>query len=143
MVANSKLPVAIHVAVALGCHEDEFVTSEILATGIGTNPVVIRRIVGDLSRAGIVEARRGKCGGARLARPARDIPLVAIYRAIDGGGPFCMPKPGNAACYVARCMPGIVGDLLGDIDQAIADTLKRYTVADLIERVEHTTSATS
>lgn len=135
MVASSKLPVALHVAAVLGYHGDTLVTSDMLATSIGTNPVVVRRILADLVRAGIVESRRGKAGGARLARAARDIPLVEIYRAIDGAGPFCLPKPGDDTCVVARCMPDIVGELIDDIDQAIEHRLERYTVADLLTRV--------
>ncbi|WP_428264167.1 RrF2 family transcriptional regulator [Haliangium sp.] len=135
MVANSKLAVALHVMTALAYSDGRLLTSEQLADSIHTNPVVVRRIISELARAGLVESRRGKAGGARLARPASSITLFDIYRAIDGMGPFCLPKPGSESCIVANCMPDIVSDVIGDIDNAIEDTLRHRTVADLVTRV--------
>ena len=41
-------------------------------------------ILGDLRRAGIVRTRRGGNGGYGLARPATEITLGAVLRAVDG-----------------------------------------------------------
>lgn len=136
MVANSKLAVALHVVTALGYNEGTFITSERLGFSVDTNPVVIRRIIADLARAGIVESRRGKSGGAQLARAADQISLLEVYRAIDGMTPFCLPKPGSERCVVAACMPDVLKSLLSDIDGAIEDTLGARTVADLVTQVE-------
>jgi Rrf2 family protein len=136
MVASSKLAVALHVLTALAYNDGTLVTSERLAESVNTNPVVIRRILSELSQAGIVEARRGKSGGATLARPASSIRLVEVYRAVDGMVPFCLPaRAGNPQCPVAACMPGIVNEVIHDIDHAIEERLGKYTVADLVARV--------
>jgi Rrf2 family protein len=136
MVASSKLAVALHIVTALGYNEGALVTSEQLAESVKTNPVVIRRILAELAEAGIVEARRGKSGGACLARPASSIRLVEIYRAVEGLAPFCAPaKPGNPACVVASRMPSLIQEIIQDVDHAIDDRLGRYTVADLVARV--------
>ncbi|CAN5674888.1 N/A [soil metagenome] len=42
------------------------------------------QILGDLTRAGIVEARLGRSGGYRLARPPADVSLLEIIRAAEG-----------------------------------------------------------
>lgn len=136
MVASSKLAVALHVVISLAYHEGQLVTSERIAESVNTNPVVIRRILGELAQAGIVEARRGKSGGACLARPADRIRLIDVYRAVDGMVPFCLPpKTGNPRCPVATSMPGIVNELIHDVDHAIEERLGKYTVADLLARV--------
>ena len=136
MVASSKLAVALHVLTALAYNDGTLVTSERLAESVNTNPVVIRRILSELSQAGIVEARRGKSGGATLARPASSIRLVDVYRAVDGTVPFCLPaRQGNPQCPVATCMPGIVNEVIHEIDHAIEERLGKYTVADLVARV--------
>lgn len=136
MVASSKLAVALHVLTALAYNDGALVTSERLAESVNTNPVVIRRILSELSQAGIVEARRGKSGGATLARPASSIRLVEVYRAVDGMVPFCLPaRSGNPHCPVAACMPGIVNEVIHDVDHAIEERLGKYTVADLVARV--------
>jgi Rrf2 family protein len=41
-------------------------------------------ILTDLRRAGIVATQRGADGGSRLARPAKDITLADVMRAIEG-----------------------------------------------------------
>lgn len=44
----------------------------------------VRSAMSDLRRAGIVSTRRGRVGGYRLARPAAQITLADIIRAVDG-----------------------------------------------------------
>jgi Rrf2 family protein len=44
----------------------------------------LEQLVGDLRRAGLVTATRGKAGGYRLARPAAQINMVDAVRALDG-----------------------------------------------------------
>ncbi|MFJ3664885.1 RrF2 family transcriptional regulator [Streptomyces sp. NPDC090106] len=41
-------------------------------------------ILGDLRRAGVVDSRRGGNGGYRLARPAGEITVADVIRAVDG-----------------------------------------------------------
>lgn len=44
----------------------------------------LEQLVGDLRRAGLVNATRGQAGGYRLARPAEQINLADAVRALDG-----------------------------------------------------------
>jgi Rrf2 family protein len=44
----------------------------------------VEAILGELRRAGIVRSQRGADGGYALARPASDIALGSIIRAVDG-----------------------------------------------------------
>ncbi|MGH2456193.1 MAG: RrF2 family transcriptional regulator, partial [Candidatus Limnocylindria bacterium] len=44
----------------------------------------LEQLVGDLRRAALVNATRGKAGGYALARPAAEISLVEAVRALDG-----------------------------------------------------------
>lgn len=44
----------------------------------------VEAILGDLRRAGIVRSMRGADGGYALARPAADISVGAVIRAVDG-----------------------------------------------------------
>jgi Rrf2 family cysteine metabolism transcriptional repressor len=44
----------------------------------------LEQLIGDLRRAELVTATRGKAGGYRLSRPATEISLVEAMRALDG-----------------------------------------------------------
>lgn len=72
---------AVHILTALA-YLAEKVSSELLAQTVNTNPVVVRRILCDLNRAGLIHAERGKTGGFTLARAPKQISLLDIYRAV-------------------------------------------------------------
>lgn len=44
----------------------------------------VEAILGELRRAGLVRSQRGADGGYALARPAREITLGSVIRAVDG-----------------------------------------------------------
>ncbi|HEY8315269.1 MAG TPA: RrF2 family transcriptional regulator [Gaiellaceae bacterium] len=52
------------------------------AQGIPFN--FLENILAELRRAGIVESRRGASGGYLLARPAADVSLADVIRAVEG-----------------------------------------------------------
>ncbi|HEX8852924.1 MAG TPA: Rrf2 family transcriptional regulator, partial [Pyrinomonadaceae bacterium] len=82
MSANSRFAVAVHALTLLAWAGEEPVKSEYLACSVNTNPVVIRRILCALARAGLVTSQTGASGGSRLARPAAEITLREVYRAV-------------------------------------------------------------
>lgn len=57
---------------------------ESIATAQGIPLRFLENILGDLRHAGIVESRRGVEGGYLLARPADQIALADVVRAVDG-----------------------------------------------------------
>lgn len=61
----------------------EAANSEALATAQGLPPGFLSSILGDLRRAGILISQRGSEGGFSLARPATDITVGEVARALD------------------------------------------------------------
>jgi Rrf2 family protein len=59
-------------------------TAEEIATAQGIPPKFLESILLQLRRAGLVHAQRGPEGGYWLARPAAEITLAGVIRAIDG-----------------------------------------------------------
>ncbi len=140
MVANSRFAVAVHAATTLAYRQArgaEYVSSEELAASVRTNPVVVRRIIRALARAGVVTTKEGKRGGARLARPPRRIPLLQIYRAVEDDGRVLAhhPNPPNPACPVSFGINGALAPVFGAVDDAVTRTLGRVTLADVLDRI--------
>jgi Rrf2 family protein len=59
-------------------------TAEALAEAQGLPPKFLGAILNDLRRAGIVASQRGAEGGYRLTKPANEIMLADVMRALDG-----------------------------------------------------------
>jgi DNA-binding IscR family transcriptional regulator len=82
MGQSSRFPLAVHVLVALSFRPKDYISSDSLSGTCHTNPVVVRRIVASLKRAGFVVSQPGVTGGVRLAKLARQISLLDVYRAV-------------------------------------------------------------
>ncbi len=57
---------------------------------------MLEQLLLQLRRSGLVEARRGRYGGYRLGRPAREIPVAAVLVAVAGGGGVGIGVPAAA-----------------------------------------------
>lgn len=75
---------ALRAALELASGDDHLVRTDDLAERQGISSAYLSAILADLRRAGIVRARRGPEGGWSLARPAEQISLADVIRAIDG-----------------------------------------------------------
>src|SRR3954462_12787406 len=80
---SSKLSVGIRILTIFALQPGEPLTSEFIACSVNTNPVVIRRLLGSLREAGIVESRTGVGGGWSLLVDPERITLLDILRAVE------------------------------------------------------------
>jgi Rrf2 family protein len=82
---SAKTDYAIRAALELAAAPDERpVKGERIATAQAIPLRFLENILMQLRQAGLVESRRGAEGGYRLARPAGDVTLAQVIRAIDG-----------------------------------------------------------
>jgi DNA-binding IscR family transcriptional regulator len=128
---------AVHVLALLGRKNGEPVCSEVLATSINTNPVVVRRLLRALQEAKLVETRKGAGFGSRLSRPAHTIDLGQVFRAVECETPFAMPrrKP-NARCAVGKSIGAALEGIFGSARQAMEGDLARTSLAEVLAIVE-------
>ncbi len=86
MRVSAKTDYALRAAVELAAAWDggQPVKGERLATSQSIPLRFLENILLQLRHAGIVESRRGAEGGYKLARPAEEIALADVIRAIDG-----------------------------------------------------------
>lgn len=83
MRTTAKADYAVRAAVELAA-AGRIVTSEQIAQAQGIPANFLENILRDLRRAGIVDSRRGQSGGYSLARPAEEISVADVIRAVDG-----------------------------------------------------------
>lgn len=135
MVAT-RFAVAIHILLLLATEPGGQATSGRLAESVGTNPVVIRRLAGQLARAGLIRIRRGP-GGAELARPAGEITLADIWQAMRRNGLPLLPvhRAPSQGDPVGRATPAILRDVFDAAENALEGRLATVTIEDLRTRI--------
>jgi Rrf2 family protein len=83
MRTTAKADYAVRAAVELAAVGDVMTADQIAqAQGIPLN--FLENILGELRRAGLVSSRRGQAGGYLLAKPADEIAIADVIRAVEG-----------------------------------------------------------
>ncbi|MFC5201581.1 MULTISPECIES: Rrf2 family transcriptional regulator [Streptomyces] len=139
MSANSRLTVAVHVLTWMVLDRqggNEVATSERIASSVNTNPVVIRRCLGDLRKAGLVEARRGTGAGWLVTREPETVTLLDVYEALDEGGVFGMhnSEP-NQSCPVGFGIRPTLRHVYDGVEDTMRKQLAGTTIADVLRDV--------
>jgi Rrf2 family protein len=136
--ANSRLTVAVHALTWLAlAHRRgrERLTSDEVAASINTNPVVVRRSLGDLRRAGLVAVSHGTGAGWRLARPPDSITLLEVYDAVSGSSEpvFALHhREPNLECPVGRGIRPVLASVYTRAVGALRRELSTTSIADVL-----------
>jgi Rrf2 family nitric oxide-sensitive transcriptional repressor len=91
----------------------------------------LMKVAQQLTALGLVEARRGRGGGLRLAKPAQEIVVGQVVRALESTSGFveCFDVGANRCRIAGACgLQGALNHALGDF----LARLDRYTLADLM-----------
>ena len=139
MAANSKVTIAAHTLAWLELARQRgraVLTSDEVAASINTNPVIVRRSLGDLRRAGLVTARRGNGAGFSLGRPASAITLLDVLLAVSPEPLLALhhSEP-NLQCPVGRGIRPVLTGVYEEATDSFRASLARSTVADLLEGI--------
>ena len=92
------------------------------------------QILADLRRIGLVYSKKGKAGGHALAKPANEIPVGQIIRAINGPiAPFlCASVTAYRPCDDCDEQVCAVRELMLQARNALAGVLDTQTLADML-----------
>lgn len=133
MQISSRFTMAIHMFTCIDTFSDQKMTSDFMAGSIGTNPVIIRKILQQLKAAGLVEVSRGT-GGVTITRPLEQITFLDIYKAVE-----CAPEEQlfhfhenpNPNCPVGKNIHRVLDKRLLEVQKAMEEKLSQITLADV------------
>lgn len=137
MRINTRFPVAVHMLALIELNKTQPSTSELMALSVGTNPVVIRQLMSALKRAGLIETQSG-VPGCHLAKPAAEITLREIYRAVQKKSDtplFDFHANPNPQCPIGRNIREALDPPLLDAQAAMEQALEEYTLQDVADRI--------
>ena len=109
---------------------DRLITIEETAELYGISRAHLMKVANQLTRAGFLNAVRGRSGGLRLAEKPENIRLGDVLRVTEPDFALVDCFRGNNSCLITPCcrLRGILKEAL----TAFSDTLDGYTLADIL-----------
>jgi len=136
MAANSQFAIAVHILTVLAKQGGENVKSDYIAASVKTNPVVIRRLLGDLSQSKLVISQTGANGGTRLAKCPKEINLADIHEAVSCGKTFVLHRQTNDDCLIGKNIQCVLEKLQTEIKDVVEAKLAQFSLQDILRAVE-------
>lgn len=121
----------LHVLVHMARHAGPM-TSESIATMLGTNSAVIRRTMAGLRDAGYVRSEKGHGGGWVIACDFEQLSLFDVYRAVGGPKVFAIGNHNaNPDCVIEQVVNDAVADALRDAESILVKRLSAISLGEL------------
>jgi Rrf2 family nitric oxide-sensitive transcriptional repressor len=123
---------ALRTLMYLAAHADATATIQEIADAYGISKNHLMKIVHEFGQAGYIATSRGRGGGIRLGRPARQISIGDVVRLAEGEFRLveCFGADGNRCVITPSC--NLRSVLERALDAFMAE-LDRHSLADLIE----------
>lgn len=132
MRISAKADYAVRAVVELAAATDEKpIKAERIATAQLIPVNFLENILGELRHAGIVRSHRGAEGGFRLARPAAEITIADVIRAVEGPLASVRGAPPEESTYpgVSEALPRVWIAVRANLRKVV----EHVTVADVAE----------
>ncbi|MEK5208212.1 MULTISPECIES: Rrf2 family transcriptional regulator [Psychrobacillus] len=139
---SSRYSIAVHI-LSLVALSPTSCTSDFIAESVNTNPVIIRRIIGMLKKAGLVHVRAG-AGGAYLPKEFDEITLLDVYRAVevaDDGDIFSFHDETNPKCPVGANIESVFRTKMLQAQFAMEHELAKVTLKQLVSELKEKTGS--
>lgn len=136
MQISSRFTIGTHVLIMIALQgEKTKVTSDFLAESVGVNPVIIRKTLSQLKKAGLIHVARGT-GGAALAKTVDEISLLDIYRAVEclgtTGQLFGFHDHPNPDCPIGHNIHDILDGKLAAIQIAMEKEMAQTSLKEVV-----------
>ncbi|HZI33831.1 MAG TPA: Rrf2 family transcriptional regulator [Candidatus Binatia bacterium] len=138
MAVNTQFAIAVHLMAGLAYRCDKDTTSANLALSVNTSPSFVRRTLAKLSKAGLVETATGKAGACWLARDAKDVSLLDIYKAVDAPKAFSIHNYSEQkSCPVSCHIKTALDNALNKTQKAMETSLRNISLAQIVSEMQH------
>ena len=129
MRVSAKADYAVRAAIELANAGEDAVTAETVALRQDIPAQFLQKIFHELRRARLVVSQRGPEGGHRLARPAGEITVADIIRAVDGPLAAVRGQPPETVKYTGAAAP--LQEVWIALRTNVRSVLEGVTLADL------------
>ena len=127
---------AMHILSALGYGGGQSFSSAELAKSVNTHPAFVRKILGKLKKAGLVEISMGRNGKSSLAKKPEKVSLYEVYQAV-GAHTDLQPAERQPlpVCPISCHIDESLQPVFDRVEEAVARSLKKQKLSDVIARI--------
>ncbi len=131
MKVSAKADYAVRAAAELAAAQatGSLVRAETIATAQGIPQRFLENILSDLRHAGLVQSQRGAEGGHRLNRPAAEVSVADIIRAVDGPLAAVRGERPESVTYAGPAEP--LQRVWIAVRKSLRDVVEEVSLADL------------
>lgn len=133
---DSHFDTTLKIMINLAVKKDEQ-NSESLARSLDTNPAFIRKIMSKLSKAGLIQTKRGQSGGVSLLKNPKDISLKDIYLVANERTNQNDTKKAISSCVVSCSAHTILLKLSSKLESAHLLILSRIKLSHLTKDIKN------
>jgi Rrf2 family protein len=131
MRVSAKADYAVRAAVELAASPRLPVKAEEIAERQGIPPAFLVKILHDMRLAGLIFSQRGPDGGHQLARPADEISIADVLRAVEGPLANVRGRPPETVSYAGSTVP--LQRVWVALRTNVRSVLETVTLADVAE----------
>ncbi|MEY8463165.1 Rrf2 family transcriptional regulator [Streptococcus merionis] len=128
---------SIHILAYLALYDQpDDLKSSVIAGSVNTNPSNVRKIIGQLRRAGLVTSQQGKVS-PQVAKSLSDISLLDVFKSLDKDNQVLMvDKNTNFDCQVGANIQGVLTDYYDHIQSVVEKELALISLADIVHNLQ-------
>lgn len=133
MKYSTKLSDSIHILVFIYTNPGDDLSSATIARSLQTNPSCVRQFMMKLRKAGILNSVAGHAKPT-LAREAKNITMLDIYRAVEGEKPLLhLDTHTNPECGVGVNIQYAIQEYYDEIQKIVEEKMSYITLEDIVE----------
>ncbi|MDR1558465.1 MAG: Rrf2 family transcriptional regulator [Clostridiales bacterium] len=123
----------LRAVIDLASHDGECVSAGSIASRQGIPEHYLEHLLARMNKAGFVKSVRGLYGGYRLNRPAEQITVGEVLRALEGSmyPVECLSDTDAGSCGSGGCAGCVTKPVWEKLYDSINEVLESYTLSDL------------
>lgn len=131
MRVTKRTNIAMRILMFCAAHSGRLVTKHEIAACCNASENHIAQVIHQLAQMGFLSTQRGRNGGLTLGRPASEVVIGDVFRALEAPVPLaeCFADVDNTCPLTGACR---LRDALAQAAQAFYATLDPITLEDLV-----------
>ena len=133
---STKYAVSIHILSLIASKKGESITSDEIAKSVNTNPALVRRLMSDLKKSGLIQTQT-KIGITGLTKTPEEISLLEIFKAVETRQDlFAIHSDTNTKCPIGANIGCVLEHMNRKIQSSFEVELGNLNLFNILEGLD-------